>query len=160
MRVRGFTLIELIVAVTLILLLSGLLIAGYTGFHDTQLVRQAASTVISNLQSVRTQATSGVKPVGCDTLVGYTVSFPTASTYTASALCLVGGSEETAGAVTSYALPPSVLFSPVPSPITFYALDRGASSDQTITIVGNTTTVRVSVFSSGVVSQYVPTPTP
>ncbi|MCX6792390.1 MAG: type II secretion system protein [Candidatus Gottesmanbacteria bacterium] len=150
---HGFTLIEIIVSITLLLLLSGFFIAGYNRFNDTQKVQQAASTLVRNLQAVRTKAASGNKPAGCDTLVGYTVTF-TADTYTSRALCRVGA----VGEINTYTLPTDVTISAVPSTITFYALDRGASANQTITItdVGNTKTVNVSVFTSGVVSDVVP----
>ena len=157
MRYRGFTLIEIIVSVTILLLLSGLFIANYTGFNSSQTVRQAASDVIANLLAVRTMASAGIKPAGCDTLVGYTVKFPDPATYTAQALCQVGEIPE----ITTYTLPTGVKFpSPLPASITFYALNRGASADQTISIMGAGTTMKVSVFASGVVSDYIPTPTP
>lgn len=159
-RSAGFTLIEIIVSVTLLLLLSGFFIANYNGFSNAQTVRQAASDLISNLQAARTSASAGVKPAGCDTLVGYIVNFPTPTAYTASALCLVGGSEQSVGTLNSYTLPTGVTFSPTPQAVTFYALDRGASADQTISVTGAGTTMKVSILASGVVSDYVPTPTP
>lgn len=153
---RGFTLIEIIVSVTLLLLLTGLFIANYTGFNDSQTVKKAASDLITNLKAVRTTASSGVKPVGCDTLVGYTVSFPTASSYTTQASCDIG----LVGAANSFALPVGVTFSPIPQSFTFYALDRGASIAQTIHLMGFGTPADVSVFASGVVSDFVASPTP
>lgn len=149
---HGFTLIEIMVSVGVLLLLSGLFIAGYNRFNDTQKVQQAAATLIRNLQAVRTKAAFGTKPTGCDTLVGYTVKFPDLATYTAQAVCQVGEIPE----VTTYTLPTGVTFSPTPGSITFYALGRGASADQTITIIGAGTTMKVSVFTSGVVSDFVP----
>lgn len=158
---HGFTLIEIIVSVALLLLLSGLFVASYNGFNNTQAVKQAASNLINDLQAVRASATFGVKPTGCDTLLGYQVNFAAAGTsYTSVAFCQVGANEETVGEITTYTLPTGTVFAPVPQSITFYPLDHGASADQTITIVGNNTTAEVSVFSTGVVSDYVPTPTP
>lgn len=153
-RARGFTLIEIVVSVTLLLLLSGLFIANYNAFNSSQTVRQTAATLIRNLQAVRTKAAFGTKPTDCDTLVGYTVKFPDLATYTAQAVCQVGEIPE----VTTYTLPTGVTFSPTPGSITFYALGRGASANQTISIVGNGVTSKVSVFESGVVSDFVPTP--
>jgi prepilin-type N-terminal cleavage/methylation domain-containing protein len=158
---RGFTLIEIIMSITITLLLTGLFVANYNGFNNSQIVNQSTSDIITNLQAARTKATSGVKPSGCDTLVGYIVNFPTTGTYTTSALCLVGGSQSTVGDVQVYTLPKGVAFpSPTPGPITFYALDRGASVDQTISIVGNGVSKKVSVTRSGLVSDFIPTPTP
>lgn len=151
MKNRGFTLIELMVTVTILLLLSVLFIANYNGFNSSQTVRQAASTVVANLQGVRTSAAAGVKPTGCDTLIGYIVNFPSASTYTSQASCQNNQSFP----VTTYMLPTGVTFSPTPGSITFYALDRGASGNPTITLVGSgtTTTTNVYVYTSGVISQ-------
>jgi prepilin-type N-terminal cleavage/methylation domain-containing protein len=149
MRRSGFTLIEIIVSVTILLVLSGLFIANYNGFNNSQTVRQASLDLISNLQAARTSAAAGVKPSGCDTLVGYIVNFPTGTTYTAQALCLVGA----VGEKNTYSLPAGVTFSPIPDPITFYALNGGASADQTISLIGNGVTMDVSVFTSGVVSE-------
>lgn len=147
MKHRGFTLIEIIVSVALLLLLSGLFIANYTGFNSSQTVKQAASSLVRNFQGVRTRAASGAKPTGCDTLVGYTVKFPDSSTYTSQASCSNGD----VGDITTYPLPASVTFSPTPLPVTFYALDRGASTDQTIILTGFGTTATVVVATSGVV---------
>lgn len=147
-RAHGFTLIEIIVSVTLLLVLSGLFIASYSGFNNSQTVKQAVSTLMRNLQAVRTSAAAGVKPDGCDTLVGYTVDFPDAATYTAQALCGVGA----VGGITRYTLPAGVTFSPIPPAVTFFALDRGASANRTISLTGFGTTANVSVFTSGVVS--------
>lgn len=153
MRYRGFTLIEIIVSVALLLLLSGLFIANYNGFSTAQTVRQSTSNLIMNLQAVRTSASAGVKPTGCDTLVGYIVNFSSdAVTYTAQASCLVGD----VGEIKTYTLPTGVKFASVPDTITFYALNGGASADQTIIITGAGTTMKVSVFVSGVVSAYIP----
>jgi prepilin-type N-terminal cleavage/methylation domain-containing protein len=153
-RSHGFTLIEIIVSVALLLRLSGLFIANYNGFNNSQTLRQSVSDLITNLQAARTMASAGVKPAGCDTLVGYIVNF-SASTYTAQALCFVGS----VGTVNTYTLPTGVTFpSPTPGAITFYALDRGASSAQTISLTGSGLTMKVSVFASGVVSDFVPTP--
>lgn len=141
-------LIEIIVSVTLLLLLSGLFIVNYNGFNSSQTVRQAALDVRSNLQAARTSAAAGVKPSGCDTLVGYIVKF-SASAYTIRALCSNGEVGETK----TYTLPTGVTFSSTPDPITFYALNGGASANQTISLVGNGVTMNVSVFTSGVVSE-------
>jgi len=137
------------VSVTVLLLLSGFFIANYNRFNDAQKVQQAALTLVHNLGAVRTNAAFGTKPAGCDTLVGYVVLFPDSGTYTAQASCHLGA----AGTVTTYALPTGVTFSPVPASFTFYPLNGGASANRTISLTGSGTTVTVSVFTSGVVSE-------
>jgi prepilin-type N-terminal cleavage/methylation domain-containing protein len=151
-RAHGFTLIEIIVSITLLLVLSGLFMASYNGFNSSQTVKQAASTLIRNLQAVRTKAASGNKPTGCDTLTGYIVKFPNSGSYTSRAICQSGE----VGDAETYSLPAGVTFPSTPATFTFYALDRGASAGQTITLTGFGTTAKVSVFTSGVVSDFIP----
>ena len=157
-RQAGFTLIEILVSVTLLLLMSGLLVAGYNNFNDTQAVKQAATSVKSNLRAIRTDASFGKKPDGCETLVGYTIEFPDESTYQAVALCVVGGTQQQIGQTQTYTLPKGMKFSPIPQSVVFYALERGASRDQILTIVGATSTAIISVSTSGVVDDYVSSP--
>jgi prepilin-type N-terminal cleavage/methylation domain-containing protein len=156
---RGFTLIEIIVSVTLVLILMGLSIAGYNGFTSTQTLSQGSATVKNDLRAVRTSATSGLKPDGCDTLVGYTVTFPGATSYTSTAACDMGGSRENVGPVVTYVLPKGVTFSPVPQPITFYAVSQGTTDPKTVTLVNQGKMVTINVTSAGMVD-FIPTPTP
>lgn len=160
MATRGFTLIELLVSVTLLLVLSGLLVAGYNGYNSTQTVTQAGTTFKSNLRAIRTAATSGVKPEGCDMLIGYQVTFTSVASYTSSALCSVGGITQEVGIVSTYTLPASVQFSVLPQNIIFYTVNQGSSTDQTITLTGNGRSIGVTVSKSGVVSDAGPTATP
>jgi prepilin-type N-terminal cleavage/methylation domain-containing protein len=155
-RAHGFTLIEIIVSVSLLLVLSGLFMASYSGFNNSQTVKQAASTLVLNLQAVRTNAAAGAKPALCDTLTGYIVKFPDSGSYTARALCQSGE----VGATESYSLPTGVLFSPTPASFTFYALNRGASAAQTMYLTGFGTTAAVFVDASGIVSDLGATPAP
>lgn len=159
---RGFTFIELVVTVTLILIMSSLIVASYNGFNSSQAVLQGAQTLKTNLVHVRTMATSGDKPAGCDELVGYKMDFPTETSYTGVAVCMVDGVEEEVGSKVTYTLPKTVKFTaPLPASLVFYVLDRGASREGVITLQGITKTVNVWVSSTGVVSDYLaPTPTP
>jgi prepilin-type N-terminal cleavage/methylation domain-containing protein len=156
---QGFTLIEIIVSVMLILILSGLLVAGYNGYTSTQSITQAAVTLKSNLRSVRTSAISGMKPANCDTLVGYTITFPSATTYRTSGVCMVGGVQQATGTTASYQLPPGVTFSPVPQTITFYSINQAPTVAQNISLVSQSKTVTIQVSANGMV-EYSPTPTP
>lgn len=150
---RGFTLIELLVSVAIVLILGGMFVANYNGFNNTQTLKKSVSDLVTNLEDVRAMAAAGIKPGGCDTLVGYTVDFPTNRVYQASALCLVGGSQQIVGTAKVYPeLPAGVVFSPVPASITFYALNRGASGDEVITLAGFGATGDVLVSTSGLVS--------
>jgi hypothetical protein len=125
-------------------------------------VKKAASDLVANLRAARTKAASGVKPSsGCDTLTGYQVRFPPTipynNTYKTQAFCETGA----VGPTITYTLPAGVNFAlPLPASVIFYALDRGASEARTITLTGLQTTAKVSVFTSGIISDFVPTPTP
>ena len=51
MTKSGFTFIELLVSISILLLFSGLPIAGYSRYNGTQSLAQAAATLTSNLDS-------------------------------------------------------------------------------------------------------------
>lgn len=147
---RGFTFIELLVSVSILLLLAGLLVAGYNGFNSSQQVTQAAATVRNNLRAIRTAASSGVKPVGCDTLVGYMVNFSDNSSYASSVICS-SGAVQNGSIISSYSLPNGIHFVPVPQTIIFYPIDRGASIAESIVIKGSSKTETISVSISGII---------
>lgn len=132
------------------LVLSGLLIAGYGNYNNSQSVVQAASTVISNLGNARTNAKFGVKPFGCDSLVGYEVDFSTDNkTYTTRPVCMVSGVQQEVGALQAYTLSGGVTFSSHPSFFIFQVLGQGASSAESIILSGNNNTATVVVSLSG-----------
>ena len=156
----GFTLVELLVSIIILLTLSGLLIAGYNGFNNTQAAKQGAASLKINLESARSKAAYGLKPDGCSSLEGYLVQFPTNTTYTVVAFCTVSGVAEPVGDVTTFVLPPGLIFSPIPQQFMFLPLNQGVSLSQQLTIVGNNATQTVFVLMSGVITDFVPTPTP
>lgn len=153
---HGFTLIEMIVAVTIMMVLLGGTIIGYTAYNDKQKIKQAALTVKSHMRLARTHALAGKKPISCedtDTFAGYEITFSTSS-YALTPLC------ESAGAVAServtVTLPDGVVFSPVPSSFTYYPLTQGVSTppNQIILTDGITTvTITVDPLTGDVVEQ-------
>jgi len=64
--IRGFTLIELIVTTTIILILTGVGIAAYNNFNETQILKQAALDLKNNLRFAQTKALAGEKVCGPD----------------------------------------------------------------------------------------------
>ena len=149
MKRRGFTLIEFLITITIIMLISGFFIANYNGYNSAQTVRQAAADLIANLESARTSASAGVKPGGCDTLVGYTVTFSDdLKTYTSRPTCR----NNVPAPFTSHTLPSDVTFSTRPGSILFYPLNQGSSVAEIITVSGAGGTQRVSVSTSGVIT--------
>lgn len=144
---KGFTLIELIVAIGISLLAVGGLIVNYNNYNDNQRLKQAALTLKNNLRFAQTQAVSAKKPAsGCTQLVGYTVSF-TSGTYAIVGACTEGA----VGDVLSVTLPSGITFSPVPSSFIFDVLNRGlvGSDAVTITLAGIAKSYRIQISSGG-----------
>ena len=127
----GFTLIELLVAITIMGVLLGATLIRYTTYNEQQQVKQAALTLITNIQQARSDAMSGKKPdtTGCSTtkpLEGYKVSF-TQTSYTITPRC---NGVDISSAKTTVLLPTGVSFSPVPIPSSFIylPLTKGVTS--------------------------------
>lgn len=125
---RGFTLIELMVVITVagILLVGG--VAGYGKFNSRQLVINSGKEMLVNLRQAQSKALSNVKTVsGCtsSTLTGYRVA-GSGSSYTVSEIyttnCAGGGSY----VVKTMALPNGVTIRNAFS-ITFRGLSGGAT---------------------------------
>jgi len=128
---EGFTIIELLVTLTIMGVLLGTTLVQYNTYNDRQQVKQAALTIMSDLHQVRSEAVSGKKPqvAGCSDVEpfnGYSVSF-TYNSYTVSPRC--NDVDVVEGQVT-HVLPSGVTFSSVPSPASFmyYSLTRGVSA--------------------------------
>lgn len=75
----GFTLIELIVAISIMMLLLGSGIVSYLTFNDRQGLLSGMSEVKSLLRTAQTRARLGDRPEGCDRLLYYEVRIPVES---------------------------------------------------------------------------------
>lgn len=73
LRQAGFTLIELMMVTTIILVLSGGSIAAYLNFNKTESIKNDARNLISEIFRVRTLASSLQYPTGCNSLKGYNI---------------------------------------------------------------------------------------
>jgi prepilin-type N-terminal cleavage/methylation domain-containing protein len=74
----GFTLIELMVSITILIVISGLGVASYNTFNHKQILDQSINTLRSDLSLAQNKALSGEKPAGwcsSDKLNGYKLSF-------------------------------------------------------------------------------------
>jgi len=58
----GFTIIEILLAITVIAVITGMSYAAYSGFNDRQRVEQSANTFLTQLRVVQKRADSGEKP--------------------------------------------------------------------------------------------------
>ncbi len=93
----GFTLVELLVVVSMISIISGLGFASLSSYSRQQTVTQAAEDIKQDINLARFNAISAVKPSGqcgtSDTLTGYRLDFcqysttPCSSDYQIVALC-------------------------------------------------------------------------
>ena len=70
---KGFTLIELMMVMSMILILSGGAVATYLNFSKSQTVSNDARNFGSEIERVRTMAASLQYPAGCDSLKGYEI---------------------------------------------------------------------------------------
>ena len=149
---KGYTLIELILVVSVFLLITTLGIARFNEFNERQVVAQSADTFISNLRLIQAKALSGDKPDGCTTLTGYTVEFAFTN-YTMYAQCDPEGIIDTPRVAVN--LPANVNLNPPSGTVTYYSGGKGISSDQQVQIVGRSVTIPV-VFAAGSITKLTP----
>lgn len=148
----GFTLIEMMVVITI----SGILVAGglaaYKGISEKENLKQAGLTMESNLKLAARRAQAGDKPENCGgSLTSFSVSAVGGDNtkYQIQALC----SSASAAAV-EYVLGDGVEFQQVlPTPIEFLPLRNGVIGGQTITLTttSGAFSYQVIVESSGVI---------
>ncbi len=144
---EGFTIIELLISMSIILLLGGGVLAAFNNFNENQKVKETALTLKSNLRLAQNKAIAGKKPEGCGALNGFTASF-TASSYTVQARC---DGVPTGGSLTT-SLPSGISFVPVPAAFTFSVLTGRIASNITLTVTGLSKSYSVAVTESGNVS--------
>jgi prepilin-type N-terminal cleavage/methylation domain-containing protein len=153
---RGFTFIELIIVVAIILVLSIAIIANYNSYTDRERVRQTALTIKSDLRLVGSKVNSGVKSSSCTTLLSYDVTFAASCSggracYTITPNCsngLLSGEQ-----MTVY-IPKEVQIQFTVSTIRFLPLSAGTdlTGDATITLSGISTPYYVRISPSGAIS--------
>jgi Tfp pilus assembly protein FimT len=87
---NGYTLIELLIAVSLTIILSGFGIAGFNNFNRNQVVNSAGKKIAEELKYTQSLVINQQKPLnGCITLNGYNFSITNSSTgtYSITAVC-------------------------------------------------------------------------
>lgn len=73
----GFTLVELLVTISIMTILFGIGISRYLDFNQSRRVKEAAQTLRADLRYARDRALAGEKVPGCTTLIGwYVVIYP------------------------------------------------------------------------------------
>ncbi len=144
---RGFTLIELIVTISIIALLSGGGLAIFTGFRSSRVALGEAQLVTDTLSEARRLAVASEKPTGCAgvTMSGYQVGFA-ATQMSLTAVC-PGGSP--ASKVRSLGTG-NIVGSPAP---VFFKVLTGGTADANIDICAEGHLFRISVTGAGSVSE-------
>jgi prepilin-type N-terminal cleavage/methylation domain-containing protein len=156
----GYTLIEILVAMTIIGILFGV---GYVSFRDfsrRQTLNGVAKEIQGDLRLAQGDALSGQKPddVRCNspnTLESYSFNVYSASEYKIEADCLMAGAP-TVVAVKDVNLPAGVSIStPSPNPIKFKILGQGTNiasgenAQLTLSQTGTTNQVTITISSGG-----------
>lgn len=146
---RGFTLIELMVVVSISMVLGGIILVNYTNYTENQRNYQTAKTLVANLDYARTRAITGDKPDGCGgDLEYYQVAYtdPANFSYTMSAHCSITSDVP----IQTIAVPETIFITPFT--VSFYPLTKGTSvgSDVIVTFSYNSTPYyRVTITPSG-----------
>lgn len=143
----GFSLIELLVVVTIILTLTGLGLAGYNNFNQRQILRQAAEGVKNSLRDAQNRALTGEKGSICTGILDYwrfSINATTRTSYYITGRC--AGSDF---GQKNFNLPPNLTFRAAVN-IDFKPLAQGTKSNATVTITidqsttGNSINITVS----------------
>lgn len=145
---RGFTLIELMVAIAISMLLVAGGLAAYRGTGDREKVKQAGLGFQTNLKAFQQKALSGEKPTGClGSLDGFRVEADAGLTsYTVKAECAVVD-----GPITSFELDDEVGFLAEFTDIVFYTLRSELDGDQTITLAAGDYSYQITIEAGGVI---------
>lgn len=159
-KLSGFTIIELLITISIIGLVLTIGLVYYQDFNRRQVVVQAAKDLKSNLRLAQSKALSGEKPGGCSgTLSGYRVDF-TANNYTLAAIC----GDIPFGART-YSFTAGVSKVSGPNSLLFRVLAGGVDPPGEIVLSGKNYSSKVVVKAGGEISLeesvvYVPSATP
>lgn len=147
---KGFSLIELMVTVTIILIVMGGGIAGYLVFNEKQTVLESANILKAHLHKAQSQAKTG-NLGSCAALSGYRVTVAgTPEVITIQERCIGGG----VGTSETTTLPTGVTVTAVD--VTYKVLHGGvvgAESSLNIDVAGSNRTYRFALSEGGEMSE-------
>jgi prepilin-type N-terminal cleavage/methylation domain-containing protein len=158
MKSKGYTLIEILVVLTVIGIIFGIGYAAYRDFSRRQALAGAAKMVEGDIRSAQQNALSGQKPIsGCTSLNGVSFDITSATTYSINYVC--GGGVLVKNSVT---LPTNITIAVSPlsgDPILFKVLGDGTNIPNggnviiTITQAGTNKTSTITIGSGGDIKQ-------
>jgi len=141
----GFTIVELLIILSLIALLFTLGMAQYNRFNRSQCLNRAKDELISNLRLAQGKAMAAEKPSSCtETLSGHKLKFTDNQNYKIVAVC-----GEEIDIKTDVAFPDGVIKQAGPNEIFFKVLNQGIESDVTLTLSGFGETKTITVNTAG-----------
>ncbi len=150
----AFTLVEILVAMTILAIIAGVGIAGFRLAAQRQSVDAAQGHLVGVLSQAQSNASAGVENSSCGatSLSGWRVTF-TANTYTIEALC---GATTFSSKTYTLATAITITTLPVPNPILFKTLRSGTNipNTTTITLTGNGIIRNISVSNVGQVTVF------
>lgn len=126
---KGFTLIELVIAVSISLLATGVIIVNYNSYNATQRLRQTALTFKNDLRFIQAKAANGEKPSECSSLTGWVMTVA-ADSYAYQASC----ARELTGSPTTIQLT-GITVSSGPASVMFKVLARGTNLSEPLFVV-------------------------
>jgi len=149
----GFTLIEIMVAITILALLFGTGMVAYLKFNDNQTVIVTGQQVQLMLRTAQKKARVGDKPSGCSILQGYQLTGSTVPYAVIQLDAVCGPSGATLVHSDAYTLPNKVTLQNAIS-IKFKVLTGGTDQPGNVVVTGsNGTTYTFAVGSGGDISE-------
>jgi len=148
---KGFTLVELLIAMSILVTLLGAGLASFNSFNRRERLKQTALTLKSTLRLAQTKAISVEKPTsGCTDFVGMRIRF-TVNSYSMEHECSPEGIVGDADTITFSG---GIVFSPVPSDFTFMTQTNTINIDSpaSLTIINGSETYNLTVSPNGSVN--------
>jgi len=131
----GFTIVELLIILSLIALLFALGVSQYNRFNRSQALVKAKGELVSNLRLAQGKSLAGEKPNQCgdEALLGHQLEFTNNQSYKIVAVC---GSEPYPEVKQTVTFPEGVIKTSAENIVFFKILSQGVESEVTITLSG------------------------
>ena len=150
LKIKGFTLIELIVVFSILSILSAMGLASFATYSRIQAVTNERNNLILTLNTAKARAQSQVKPSSCSTqtLNGYQVFINTTNnTYTLRAICSTSIVD-----ISTTRLASNVTFQSASPTTYFFPVLTGGVTGGTIVITGYSIVQTINVNTNGTIN--------